>query len=107
MGARAQQCQTGGGGTALGLGGLDPALFPLTWRVCPLLISCLSMRGKKEKVTRTQTHAEMAKGHSVTFLESKVTRGGHEKHPEAGGRGFSPFKPLTFIFWNVQNIFSP
>lgn len=32
---------------------------------------------------------------------------GMKKHPEAWQRAFSPFKPLTFIFWNVQNIFSP
>lgn len=48
----------------------------------------------------------MAKGCSLTF-EGQSDGVGHEKHAEAGQRMFSPFKPLTFIFWNVQNIFSP
>lgn len=39
---------TGGGGTALGFGDLDPALFPVSLTVFPLLNFILIDEGQKE-----------------------------------------------------------
>lgn len=48
MEARTQQSQTGAGGTALGLGALVLALFPLSLSVCPFSFHIYQWRAERE-----------------------------------------------------------
>lgn len=69
MEARTQMVHTGEGGTALGFGALDPALFPVSPMVCPLLNFIFINEGQKERVIRIKTHAEMTEVHDLTSGE--------------------------------------